>query len=118
MTTIIEARGLARLEPALEAVVSHILPEGVSPDTIGVRGGLGPVRILRDVRGAVPDQRLRHDSAEVAERLHRRGRTLPTAVRQSDGQHVPERLRLLDDMPGGFRHRERMPRCSWRSARC
>jgi O-succinylhomoserine sulfhydrylase len=84
--------------------VSHILPEGVSLDTIGVRGGLDRSGFFETSEALYLTSGYVYDSAEAAERAFtgEDERYVYSRYGNPTVNMFQERLRLLDDMPAAF----------------
>ncbi|MFZ2239595.1 MAG: O-succinylhomoserine sulfhydrylase [Gordonia amarae] len=84
--------------------MSHILPEGVSLDTIGVRGGLDRSGFFETSEALYLTSGYVYDSAEAAERAFtgEDERYVYSRYGNPTVNMFQERLRLLDDMPAAF----------------
>ena len=84
--------------------MSHILPEGVSLDTIGVRGGLDRSGFFETSEALYLTSGYVYESAEAAERAFtgEDERYVYSRYGNPTVNMFQERLRLLDDMPAAF----------------
>ena len=84
--------------------MSHILPEGVSLGTIGVRGGLDRSGFFETSEALFLTSGYVYDSAEAAERAFtgEDERYVYSRYGNPTVNMFQERLRLLDDMPAAF----------------
>ena len=84
--------------------MSHILPEGVSLDTLGVRGGLDRSGFFETSEALYLTSGYVYESAEAAERAFtgEDERYVYSRYGNPTVNMFQERLRLLDDMPAAF----------------
>lgn len=84
--------------------MSHILPEGVSLDTLGVRGGLDRSGFFETSEALYLTSGYVYESAEAAERafIGEDERYVYSRYGNPTVNMFQERLRLLDDMPAAF----------------